>query len=99
MKFLIELLFELIFEGSIELSSNKKISKFIRYPLIVIIILFFASVIFGLFFLGFIIYNKNIFASLFIITISVVMFILSIIKFKKLYFDKKVENKYEDFMW
>lgn len=34
MDFIFELLFELIFEGALSVSSDKKVSKFIRYPLI-----------------------------------------------------------------
>jgi len=49
MEFLIEELLNLIFEGSIEISSNKKVSKWIRYPLIVIIILFFSVIILSIF--------------------------------------------------
>ena len=32
MDFIIELVMELLLEGSIEISSNKKVSKWIRYP-------------------------------------------------------------------
>lgn len=34
MDFIFELLFELIFEGALSVSSDKKVPKFIRYPLI-----------------------------------------------------------------
>lgn len=91
MEFLFELLFELIFEGATCISSNKKISKLIRYPLILIIVLFFLSVIFGLLFLGIILLKENILAGCFTIAISILLFILSIVKFKKIYL-KKVEE-------
>lgn len=45
MDILIETLIELIFDTSIELAKNRKISKWIRYPLIGLIILFIVGVI------------------------------------------------------
>ena len=42
---LIEALIELIFDTSLELAKNKKISKWIRYPLIILIILFIVGII------------------------------------------------------
>lgn len=42
---LIEALIELIFDNSLELAKNKKISKWIRYPLIILIILFIVGII------------------------------------------------------
>lgn len=93
MEFLFEFIAELLLEGSIEISSNKKISKWIRYPLIVILILLFSVVIFGLLTLGIIILNKNILAGIFIIIVSIIMLIGSIIKFKNTYLKKS--NKYK----
>lgn len=58
-----------------EISSNKKISKWIRYPLILFIILFFSIVIIGLFVLGLIILKENILFGLFIIVLSLFMLI------------------------
>lgn len=37
---LFEFILELVVEGSIEISKNKKINKWIRYPLIALIIIF-----------------------------------------------------------
>ena len=50
MEFIIECILELLLEGSIEVLPNKKISKWIRYPLAIFVILFFLVAI-GLFFL------------------------------------------------
>jgi len=44
---LFEFLFELIFEGSLEAAKSKKLSKWIRYPLIVLISLFIVGVLGG----------------------------------------------------
>ena len=92
MEFVFEFLLDLILEGSIELSSNKKISKFIRYPLICLIVLFFTTIIFLIFFLGLSLLNENILASLIIMGISFVMAILGIFKFKKMYLERKDNN-------
>lgn len=91
MEFIIEVLLELIFEGSIEISSNRKVSKWIRYPLILFIIMLFTSVILGLLIIGVLLFSENIYASLFMIFISLVMLVASIIKFKKIYIEKKEE--------
>lgn len=88
MEYLFEFLLDLILETGIEVSSNKKISKMIRYPLILLIVLFFALVIFGLLFLGILILNKNIWAGIFIISVSAILLISAIIKFKKIYINK-----------
>ena len=89
MEFLIEILLDLLLEGSIEISSDKKISKFIRYPLIVVIILFFAVVIFGILILGIASLNENIYLGLLLIIISLIMLISAIIKFRKIYIERK----------
>lgn len=45
MDLIIEFIGEVIIEGIIELIQNKKISKWIRYPLLIIILLFYAFII------------------------------------------------------
>lgn len=93
MEFLFEVILDLIIEGSIEASLNKKVPKIIRYPLIIMIVSFFGVVIFGLFIIGISIWKKNIYASLLIITVSIVMLIASIYKFKKVYIEKNKKRK------
>lgn len=92
MELIFEFICELLLEGSIEISSNKKISKWIRYPLIFLIIFFFLSIIELILFLGIIVFNKNVIGSLFIISVGVVLLILSIIKFRKIYIKKENRN-------
>lgn len=93
MEFIFEILADLIIEGCFEASSNKKVPKIIRYPLIALIVLFFASVIFGIFILGISLWNKNIYGSLFIILLSIIMLIVAVYRLKKIYIEK--ENKDE----
>jgi len=82
----------LISNGSIEISSNKKVSKWIRYPLIVIIILFFSVIIFGLLILGIAIMEDNMLAGILIVLLSLILLVGCIIKFRKIYFNKKIES-------
>ena len=89
MEFLIEELLDLILEGSIEVSSNKKVPRCIRYPLIVIIILFFSIVIFGLLILGIALTKENLVAGILIILFSLILLIGWIVKFRKIYFNKR----------
>lgn len=88
MEFFIELILELIFEGSIELSKSNKTPKYIRYPLIVIILLFSIIVIGFIFFVGALLLKENIMAGIFIILIGLVMLVSAIVKFRKMYLVK-----------
>ncbi len=89
MDLLFEFLIELTMEGAIEVSKNKKISNWIRYPLIILIILFFSVVILGIFILGIIVRKDNLFLSILLIALSIFMLTASILKFKKIYIEKK----------
>lgn len=91
MDFIIELVFDLLLEGSMEVSSNKKISKWIRYPILALLILFFATVIFGIIVVGVLILPKSILGGIFMILIGLIMLIMSIIKFRKKYLE--IPNK------
>lgn len=85
MEFIFELLIELIFESSLEISKNKKISKWIRYPVITLISLFFIGVIGLIAFLGVRFWTYNKVASFFFILIAITLLIGCIIKLKKTY--------------
>ena len=88
---IIEILLELIVEGGIEISGNKKISKWIRYPIITIIILFFTLIIGLFFFLGISILNENIQGGIIAILIGIILLVLGIIKGKEKYLE--IKNK------
>lgn len=93
MEFILELLLELIIEGSFDASTNKQMPKIIRCLLIAFIVLFFAVVILGLLFIGISLWDKNMWASLLIIAVSIVMLIASVYKFQKIYFKKRKESE------
>jgi len=88
MDFIIELILELFLEGSIEISSNRKISKWIRYPLIILIVTLFVAVISLIFYVGLSLLNDFLLLAIFFILIAIIMFTNCIIKFKKIYIEK-----------
>ena len=89
MEFLIELILELIFEGSMEISSNRKVPKIIRYPLIGRIFLLFLFVFGIILFVAIISYKESIILSILFIIIDIFLVIGFIKKFKELYLSKK----------
>jgi len=91
MEFIFELMADLLLEGSMEIASNRKISKFIRYPILAIIILFFLVVIFGLMYLGIISLSGSIIGGIFIIILSLVLLIACVCKFREVYLREKEE--------
>ena len=77
-----EIIFEVIGEllsGLIEyIEDNKKISKWIRYPILILSMLVVVSVLLGLLLLGILIFQKDIVAGIFIIAIQLLLTFLFI---------------------
>lgn len=92
MDFIIELIFEFLFDGMLETSKSNKVPKFIRYPLIVIILLFFVLVIGFIFIVSILAFKESIIAGILLIIIDLFLIIGTISKFRKEYFTIK-ENK------
>lgn len=92
MEFLIELVLDLFVEGGIEVSSNKKISKWIRYPIIALLILFFSVVILGMIILGIVLLRESLLGGTLIILIGLVFLIMFIYKFRKKYLEEKKKS-------
>ncbi len=88
MEYIFEFLLELVLEGSIVVSKNRKIPKYIRYPIIIIISLFFIAVIGLIFLAGILSLKENKILGLLFIFIGLFMFIIGIIKFRKTYLIK-----------
>lgn len=78
MDILIEILIELIFEGSSELLKNKKVPKWIR----IIIASIFVSLLCALIVLGILILRKSIIGGIIIIVFGLFLLIGSIIKIR-----------------
>lgn len=85
MEFIFEFILELAMEGCIEASKSRKIPKYIRYPLIAIVVLFFIAVIGLLLLTGVLIIRENLLSGIFIILTGLLMLVMSIIKFRKTY--------------
>lgn len=88
MDFIIELIFEFLFDGMLETSKSNKVPKFIRYPLIVIILLFFVLVIGFIFIVSILAFKESIIAGILLIIIDLFLIIGIISKLKKEYFAK-----------
>lgn len=52
MDFILEIIFDLVLESSMEIAKDKKIKKWIRYPLAFLLSLFIIAVIGTIFFVG-----------------------------------------------
>lgn len=89
MDFIIELVLELLFEGMMEASKSNKIPKFIRYPLVIIIVLFFILIIGFMFIASILALKESIVAGLLLIIIDLFLLIGGIAKFRKEYLIKK----------
>ena len=101
MELIIEFIIELILEGSFELSKNLKTPKWLRYPLIILVILFFLAVIAIIFIVGYLALKENTIIGLLIIIISIALAVYSIAKFIDIYIkrnpnsdDYKLWNKF-----
>jgi len=96
MDFIFEIVFELIFEGGLEVTSNKKISKWIRYPILAIFILIFIAIISLIFFLGISSLKNSIIGGIVIIGIGLFMLGACIYKFRQFCLREKnnlIDNK------
>jgi hypothetical protein len=70
MEFIVEIIFECILEGMMQICYSQRIPKVIRYFFMVLIALFFASVIGMIAFLGIFLWNENILLGIFLIAIA-----------------------------
>ncbi len=88
MEYIFEFIMELVLEGGIEVSKNSKIPKYIRYPLIGILSLFFIAVIGLVFFTGILSLKENILSGILLILVGLYLLIMSVIRFRKAYLSK-----------
>lgn len=84
MDFILELIGEFILEGIMEVGTNKKISKWIRYPILALIIFLFGSVILGILLLGVISFKRNRFMGILMISLGLFMIVGIVIKVRKI---------------
>lgn len=89
MDLILELLLELAVDGGIELSGNRKLSPWIRYPLIALVCLFFGAIIALLLYMGISVYPEKPVASVLICLLALFLLVGTVRKFRKLYLVKK----------
>ena len=89
MELLIEFLVDLILEGSLEISEDERMPKWLRYICLTIVITVFSIVITGLFVLGVYIGKENIYAGIFCILIAFILLISGVVKFEKKYIQRR----------
>ena len=70
-------------EGTMELSTNKKVPKWIRYPLAIILILFFTIIFGGLIYIVIKALTNNPVAGIILISLSLVLVIFGFRDFRK----------------
>ena len=98
MDLIIEFIIELILEGSFELSKNLKTPKWLRYPLIILVLLFFIAIIAIIFIVGLMTLKESTIIGLLLIIISVAFTVFSIAKFIDIYI-KRNPNSNEYKLW
>lgn len=92
MDIVLEFFLELIVDGGIEASGNKKLSRWIRYPLIALVVLFFGAVIAMMFYLALGLSSNEPVASVAFSSLGVFLLVGTVLKFRKLYFAKRADN-------
>ena len=93
MEFIMEFIVELILETSIELGTDRKIPKWVRYPCILVAVLFFSFVIFVLVFKGIDLLEENIYASMIFLSVAVFLSAGITWKLRNVYKKKKKKQK------
>ena len=93
MDIIFELLLELVLEGTIELSKSVRVPRFIRYPLIVLLVLLSLGVIGIIFAVGVWILGENVFFGLLLIALALLMAVMGVRKLRKAYLTRKWDGK------
>jgi hypothetical protein len=89
--FVIELVLDLLWEGTVALSQSKTIPAWLRYILIGLIALFCTAVFAVIFLVGLLLLQKTILGGLALVGVGIVMAAMGIHKFRKLYLKRKIE--------
>lgn len=82
---LIEFFIELLIDGSIEISKSKKVPKWIRYPIIIVLILLFSLIFLLLIYFGLSLLKESIIFGSIILLITFILLVSGIKKIKKIY--------------
>lgn len=83
MEMLFEFIFELLFEGSVEVAKSKNLPKWVRYPIITLLSLCVIAVVLLFFILGVFLIIKNESYSLFLGLVFLIIDILFVVSIAK----------------
>ena len=84
MEYVIEFILDLLVDGTIEILPNKKVPKWIRYPLGIFVGLFMFAVIIGIFVLGILIFGESLIAGILMLALGFVLLVCAIYKTVKI---------------
>ncbi len=93
MEYIIEIVLELLLEGSFELTSTLQTPKWLRCPLIGFILLFFLGVLGVIFITAYLALKENIIIGLLIFLVGILFIVAAIYKFQKLYNRRNPKSK------
>lgn len=92
MDLIVEFIVEVILEGIIELIQNKKISKWIRYPLLMIALMFYIFIFGTLIMILPAAFKENIFIGIFILCIEILLVIILLYIIRKSIIEKDIKE-------
>lgn len=78
-----EFIFEIVFEGILELATNKKVSKWLRYPLVALILVVYIAIIISFSFLAFIIIQDTLLGGIALFLLVIVFIGMGISFYRK----------------
>ncbi len=89
MDLIIEFVVELALEGVMEVGTNKKVPKWLRYPALILILLIYTILIGGLLLIGINLLKTKLLGGIVIILIDIILLLLTIYTFIKKIKEKK----------
>ena len=92
-EFIIELILDLIVDGGLELTKNRRVSKWIRYPIVIVAFLVTVAIFGLMFLLSFMLMREKPLGGLLIFGLTVFFLGFTIYKTIKVY--KEVQEEYE----
>lgn len=98
MEFIFESILELILEGGLRVGKNKKHSKWIRYPLLLLVGIVYVGFIALLIFGGFLVLEDGLWRAIVMWVFVLAFIIATILGFRKGYKRKKVVKKSKKFI-
>lgn len=85
MEDILEFLLELVFEGGEELCRSRRVSKWIRYPIMILMSLMCAGIIFLMFFISWISWKENVLISIVMAAFGIILIVALVLKIRKEY--------------